>query len=393
MIALVLALQAALPQAPDGVAVRQVVALGCPTPNVNPVRVAAHPVTGKLWVLYLDGDLWEVDPDAGTKRLAIAAKDYHAQRQRFSLQSLGLHIDGAGRIWVVVNERWNHVLPHRAHVAVYRIEDGKSSEVLSFEHPWGVGPYNHGACHLAPGPDGLMYLGVGSRTDHGETGKDPKLDPNGETDVTAVMLRFDPNAPSSKPEVFCKGLRNPFGFDWDEKGRLIAGEHGPDADHPEELNWLRQGKHYGFPYRFGDDALPMYPDAAKAPEGLSFEKPIPNLGPDARPGETPAHTFHPHSAPCGLVFYRGGGRLPERYAGSFFVTRFGNFLGKEPVGFEVLNVRLEEKDGALAARCTTFMKSSQRPIDVCLRNGALYVLEYVTVDDRRRSRLLEMTAK
>ena len=32
-------------------------------------------------------------------------------------------------------------------------------------------------------------------------------------------------------------------------------------------------------------------------------------------------------------------------------------------------------------------------IDVCLRNGALYVLEYVTVDDKRPSRLLEAIAK
>src|SRR5581483_2201949 len=172
----------------------------------------------------------------------------------------------------------------------------KAEPWVEFDHPWGIGPFNHGACKLAIGPDGLLYLSVGSRTDHGEKGKDPdgkdseklRLDTHGETDVTACMLRWDPKADHPKPAVFCKGLRNSFGFDWDDQGRLIASENGPDADHPEELNWLREGKHYGFPFRFGNQALPMYADAAVAPEGLTaFEKPIANLGPAARPGAEP----------------------------------------------------------------------------------------------------------
>ena len=39
-----------------------------------------------------------------------------------------------------------------------------------------------------------------------------------------------PKAEKPKAEVFCKGLRNSFGFDWDDKGRLIASENGPDAN-------------------------------------------------------------------------------------------------------------------------------------------------------------------
>jgi glucose/arabinose dehydrogenase len=373
------------------VEVRDLVALGQPVANINPVRIAAHPTSPTLLVLYLNGDLWEVDVDARTKRLFRSGESYFHEKRPKYLQALGLHIDAQGRAYVVVNERWEDVKPWRAQVVVYRLDGPKVEEVVTFAHPWGVGPYNHGACRIATGPDGWIYLGVGSRTDHGETGEKDFLDKNGETDLTAVLLRWDPKAP--KVEVVCRGLRNPYGFDWDDRGRLIAGEHGPDANHPEELNWLRPGKHYGFPYVFGDGEAPMYKDAARAPEGMTFEPPIENLGPDARPSEVGYYSFHPHSAPCGMVFYRDGA-LPARYKGSFFVTRFGNFLGKEPVGFEVLNVRLVDRpDGRLAARCETFYKTSRRPIDVCLSRGRLFILEYDTVDDRRPSRVLEASAK
>jgi glucose/arabinose dehydrogenase len=373
------------------VEVRELVALGQPVGHINPVRVAADPSGPRLLVLYLNGDLWEVDADARTKKLYRSADTYMRKGRAPYQQSLGLHIDAQRRVYVVSNERQEDVKPWRSHVVVYRLDGEAAEEVVTFDHPWGVGPFNHGACRIATGPDGWIYLGVGSRTDHGEAGDKETLDKGGETKWTAVLLRWDPKAP--KPEPVCRGLRNPYGFDWDDRGRLIAGEHGPDANHPEELNWLRPGKHYGFPYVFGDGEAPMYKDAAKAPAGLAFEPPIANLGPDARPSDAPYYSFHPHSAPCGMVFYRDGA-LPERYKGSFFVTRFGNFLGKEPVGFEVLNVRLVDgPDGRLGARCESFYKTSRRPIDVCLSRGRLYILEYDTVDDQRPSRLLETVVK
>jgi glucose/arabinose dehydrogenase len=236
----------------------------------------------------------------------------------------------------------------------------------------------------------MIYLSVGSRTDHGETGKDPKLDTHGETPLTACMMRLDPKSEHPEPTVYCRGLRNSFGFDWDDQGRLVASENGPDADHPEELNWLRQGKHFGFPFEFGNHAKPMYPDAVPAPEGVTFEKPIANIGPAAKGIDGKEYSFHPHSSPAGVVFYRKG-TLPAKYEGGFFVERFGNFLGKTPVGFDLLHVRLVENDGELAADVSIVLEGLRRPIDLCQADGKLYILEHTTYDAQRPARLLEVS--
>ena len=402
MIALILALalQQKLPEAPEGLRVRDVVKLGLPDVSVQPIRVQPHPATGRLYVLYLNGDLWQVDPEKGEKKQVLDRAAYFRKEAASYVQCLGFHISADGFFYIVANERHDKEKPKRAHVVVYRLKDAdgdgvpeKPLEWLSFDHPWGIGPYNHGACHLATGPDGKIYLSVGSRTDHGERAgvkPDPDLDPNGETPLTACLLRLDPKAEKPSPDVFCRGLRNSFGFDWDDQGRLVASENGPDADHPEELNWLREGKHYGFPYRFGDQALPMYQDAVPAPEGLTFEKPIVNLGPAAKPNSGPEYSFDPHCSPAGVSFYRKG-TLPPKYEGGFFVVRFGNFLGKTPVGFDLLHVRLVEKNGELAADITTILEKLQRPIDLCQLKGKIYILEYTTYDKDRLSRLLELS--
>lgn len=43
---------------------------------------------------------------------------------------------------------------------------------------------------------------------------------------------------------------------WSAEGELFAGENGPDMDLPDEINWSREGKNYGFPWRFGNEDSP-----------------------------------------------------------------------------------------------------------------------------------------
>jgi hypothetical protein len=402
-----------LPAAPDGVHVRVLTAFE--TGEQEPVRIATRPTTGQLYVLGGGGDLTLVDRTTGKRRLLFKGTDYIAEPKRKEINiplpvdrkwvnspltlratlCLGLAFDDHDRLYVVANV----LVPGKVdinRVDLYRAGSFNREGVpqrprlwTTFSYPYGVGGFNHGACRIAQGPDGKMYLGSGSRTDHGEAGDQPHISRRGEGphpdvpggpglaggDFTACILRFDPKRGQQTPEVFSRGNRNPFGFDWDDHGRLIDAENGPMADHPEELNYVRAGKHYGFPYEFGNKEKPAYPDAARPPAGLHFEPPIQNVGPAGLLGDHPLYSLAPHSSPCGMVFYRTG-ELPKRYEKSFFLCRFGNLLNYNRIGFDLLNIRLEEQDGKLIAHTERFLDRLGRPIDVCTSGGKLYVVEY-----------------
>jgi len=373
--------------------------------------VAAHPGTGDLYVLGGGGDVTRIDPRTGSRRRVLGGTEYVVQPRREAIHIplpidakwvnapitmratlfLGLGFDRENRLYIVANV----LLPGKDwinRVDIYRTPPVAAPEGAllpklwtRFDHPYGVGAFNHGACRIAQGPDGKIYLGVGSRTDHGEAGDQAHISKLGEAphpdipggEFTAVILRFDPARGQQTPEVYARGIRNPFGFDWDDRGRLVAVDHGPMADHPEELNHVRQGKHYGFPYVFGNGEKPDYPDSPRPPEGVLFEPPLQNLGPGGLRGDHPLYSLSAHAAPCGLVFYPAQSRgLPRRYEYGFFVARFGNLVNYDRVGFDVLHLRLEEEGGKLAVRAERVLDRLARPIDLCVSSGKLYVLEY-----------------
>jgi glucose/arabinose dehydrogenase len=427
-----------LPTAASGIVVRVVTSFG--EHDQEPVRIAVHPNTGTLYVLGAGGDVFLIDLNSGTKRRVLVGQDYIARPPNQDLiiplpidrslvnspvtlratLCLGLTFDRDGRLYVVANVQ----VPGKVvvnQVPIYRTppvgpDDSPAKPVLwtRFDYPFGIGGFNHGACRIAQGPDGMIYLGSGSRTDHGEAGDEPKFSRLGEAghpvvpggpgmppgEYTACILRFDPALGQQVPEVFSRGNRNPFGFDWDDQGRLVDAEHGPMADHPEELNLIERGGHYGFPYVFGNSEAPAYPDSPRPPPGLTFVPPIKNLGPAGLLGVTPMFSLAPHSAPGGLVFYRSG-KLPRRYEGSFFLARFGNFLGYNRIGFDVLNIRLESRPDGLVSRTERFLDHLGRPIDLAVSGGKLYVLEYCRQTESvgpgsqgygRGGRVLEVTA-
>ena len=402
-----------VPTAVKGIRVR--VVSNFATGEQEPVRIAAHQVTGRLYVLGGGGDVSLIDAERGTKKRVLAGKDYIEQPTRQDVNiplpidrslvnspvtlratlCLGLTFDRQGRLYIVANVQMPEKL-YINRVAIYRTppvgeEAVPSKPVLwtRFDYPYGIGGFNHGACRIAQGPDGVIYLGSGSRTDHGEAGDEPKTSRLGEMphpdvpggpgfpggEFTACIICFNPEQGQQAPEVYSRGNRNPFGFDWDDRGRLIDAEHGPMADHPEELNLIERGKHYGFPYVFGNGEAPAYPDSPHPPRDLKFEPPIKNLGPAGLLGVTPMYSLAPHSAPGGLIFYRTG-NLPKRYENSFFLARFGNLVGYTRIGFDVLNIRLEEQQGRLVAHTERFLDHLGRPIDLALSGGKLYVLEY-----------------
>jgi glucose/arabinose dehydrogenase len=145
---------------------------------------------------------------------------------------------------------------------------------------------DHQTDRLKFGPDGLLYFGQGSSTDAGT----PNPGRPGERLYNASVLRIDVDNPVIS--VVATGLRNPFGMAFHpENGQLFttdggSGELGqlPDNSPLEEINWIVQGSHYGFPGCEGP------PDAAN---------------PACSGVRGPITTFTPHLTPSSIAFYTG----------------------------------------------------------------------------------------
>lgn len=345
--------------------------------DFQPTRLTAHPDGKHVLILAANGDIWswniashEIAPLwFGKETLNPALGDPTC---------LGLATDNKGRLYFISNQCNKSKTPVVDEVTIFRTEPWSGAGSWTKPKPWlvtaynfGVGPYNHGVNHIAQGPDGLLYVSSGSRTDGGEPGKSPNYDKSGETPLTAKLWRINPEAEYPNIEIFANGLRNTYHFTWDHQNRLLGVENGTDADTPEELNWIEQGKHYGFPYEFGDWTTKPYPHTPDAPKDLTFVRPFKNVGPDANDRGGSA-TFTPHSCPSTILEL--GSDWPAPLGNSFLISRFGNYL-KDQSGFDLVQARLDfaKKEAVV----TTVATPLARPISmITLPGHRLLIAEY-----------------
>ena len=295
--------------------------------------------------------------------------------------------------------------------------------------------YNHEVNALIVSPDNRsLFINSGSRTDHGEIqdgdGHFPGLR---ETALTAIILRVPTDArdlvlPNSRYELldqgflYAEGLRNAYDFAFAPNGDLFTTENGPGRDMPEELNWLRQGHHYGFPWRMGlDDTPQQFPDYDPATDFLlsprstavregyyhndptypppprNFTDPVINLGPDADAYRDPADgrikdaseegvrfgTFTAHRSPLGLVFDVDNA-LAEPFRGDGFTLSWtrGDPDGDSVNGpfndpsQDLLHLDLAKVNDNYEARVTRIVGGFSNPIDAEIIGHRLYVIEW-----------------
>jgi len=370
-----------LPTPPDGFTLREVVRL-----PMKGVRLASDGEGKILFVLAEQGDVWRLETENGSLRQILWAKRYLEKRPGDlggPLFVLGMTMDKQKRLYIASNQQNKDTLPPQNIVTIYRttsFADGDPAE----PKPWfqtnypGSAAYIHGVEHIAFGPDGFLYVGNGARTDGGLTSTDTNWYGGGETPITSCLWRIDPKVEPPTLDVFARGIRNAYGFCWNDHGEMFATENGPDADAPEELNHIERGKHYGFPYTFANWTKKAYAATPDRPPGLEFTLPVPNLGPDGGFSGEPIYSFDPHSGPGGIVFL--GDDFPAGYRGTFLLTRFGNFIRtpKDNVGFDVLQATLARNAaGTYEARIHTVLAPLGRPIDIHLGGrGKLYICEY-----------------
>ncbi|MEE9249025.1 MAG: PQQ-dependent sugar dehydrogenase, partial [Dehalococcoidia bacterium] len=127
----------------------------------------------------------------------------------------------------------------RGSVTIIRDDDGDGQGDVIERIISGLpnGPHQNNG--LAFGPDGMLYLTLGS-TCNACIEEDPR---------SATIMRFNPDG--SGGEVFARGLRNVYDIAFHPlDGTLFGADNGRDEEAlgvPEELNLLVEGADYGWP--------------------------------------------------------------------------------------------------------------------------------------------------
>lgn len=182
-------------------------------------------------------------------------------------------------------------------------------------------PNRHWTKGLVAGPDGRLYVSVGSNSDHGENGMSVERG-------RAAIWVVDPAMRRSG--IFATGLRNPVGLAFEPvTGTLwtVVNERDELGDDlvPYYLTSVRRGGFYGWPYLyFGTRRDPRVVTDASLPSAI-----------------TPDYALGAHVAALGLTFARGA-RLGERFRDGAFIGRHGSWNRRPASGYDVVFVPFEE---------------------------------------------------
>ncbi len=187
--------------------------------------------------------------------------------------------------------------------------------------------------------------------------------------------------------TWAKGLRNSQSFAWHPKtGAMFATNNGSDMRAstkngkvnddipPEHLNKIEAGKHYGWPYCWGN---------AANSKGMVQDPNFVGEADFCQNATPPAITFISHSTPIGITFLDKT-NWPAEYKNDAIVALHGSWNRQKPSGYKLVRVKFdgdkptEVTDFATGWLNTDAEKGNEnvwgRPIDVIVgADGALYV--------------------
>lgn len=180
---------------------------------------------------------------------------------------------------------------------------------------------SHWTRTVAFGPDGMLYLSVGSSCNICI-----EAEP-----VRAAVSRANPDG--SDFQIIATGLRNAVGLTFQPgTDALWASVNERDAQGneipPDLVTIVLDGANYGWPGCQPPDAVPQVPNA------------------DCSGITPPTVAIQAHSAPLGLVFWEGEG-VPEAFSGDLIVAQHGSWNRQPPAAPKLL--RIDFEDGAPVA--------------------------------------------
>lgn len=409
----------------DGITLRKVAPVGG-----GSISLKRNPVDGQLYYLNTANGLFRVDPTGSGAPQNVGKRLFAAEGDL-----AGMTFGPDGTLYVVLNKKVD--AKHTQAIIRRGRPEGNGGFVFTTvaatePYPLSGTPFDHVFNGIVVSPDSKwLYVNSGSRTDHGE------IETNGltfadarEVPLTSAIFRIPADAldlqlPADeaglKPYLYADGTRNAYDIEFAPNGDLFATDNGPDADFNDELNWIREGRHYGFPWRFGAQDNPQqFPDYDSAqdkrlsmdftavktgtyrndptfprpPAGVTFTDPVVNVGPDAasyRADDGTEHnaaaegktlqTFTAHRSPLGLAFVTDPKapadlRSDDKSLGTFMLSwgAAGGTLADK--GQDLLHLRLTKQGDNYQAVTTQIAKGFKNPISAAMIENRLYVLEF-----------------
>lgn len=406
------------------------------TLSVSPsVRIVKDPRNNTLYYLKRNGEIYRVNLGSSTSTLVYNSSNHNLA------ETQGMAIGPNGTIYLVGNANLVNDQT-KAIIAKGVINSSTGQRIWSIlaksaNYPKSKTAYDHRFNGVVVSLDGnFIYVNSGSRTDHGEVQSVDGLYPNTrEVGLTACILRLPSNGNNlflannratlkTSGYIFAEGTRNTFDMAFAPNGDLFGTENGPDRDMSEELNWLRLGGNYGFPWRIGGTDNPQqFPNYNPANDRLldprfnaiqkgyyrndptfpirpagNLIEPIPNLGPDADSYRDPLDgkvkdasvlgqsfsTFTTHRSPLGLVFDTQGVMSPEFKRDGFMLSwTVGDPTGETVPGpfkdpsQDLLHLKLIKVGNTnYKLNATRLVRGFSNPIDAEIIGYKIYVLEY-----------------
>jgi len=293
-----------------------------------------------------DGRIYATSQDGTIHVFVDEDKDGHADID--SIFSFGFYIP----LGITVSPDGETVyVSSNTRISTLKDLDGDlvADEVTNFVRGLPIGLHQND--NLKFGPDGMIYMGIGSTCD-----VCAEADPR-----SASIMRFDPE--TGEGEVIATGLRNPYDLAFHPlTGDLFATDNGRDDlgmdDPKEELNLIIQGDDYGWPDCWNEGE-----------------------GPGCQGTQTAVAFFEPHSSANSIDFYNRD-RFPPAYAiegevVTAYVAVLGSWL-KPGLETGVARVRLIPDGDSYQSEVSWFAQwPGGMPLGLIIgADGALYVGDY-----------------